>query len=559
MNSYFEKYNSWKERKDLPKELMDELILLGNNHESIKEAFGSELKFGTSGLRGIMGAGTNRLNVPVIERVTQGFSNYINKRFDEKKVLISYDSRINSEIFAKKTAAVLAANGVEAYIFDELTPVSVLSFVIREMEMDFGIMITASHNPKEYNGYKVYNSKGGQILGKVAKDILEEIQCVAMFDEIKTVDFDSAIDNGINYVPKEITDKFIMKTLDCSFETEGIEKLKVVYTPLNGAGLFYAKKIILYLGVEHLNIVSEQEEPDGNFPFCPKPNPEYKEVYELGQKLMVSKNADIMIATDPDCDRIGVALPDMVLTGNQLGVLLFDYICRKLGDDAVDKTGVRSIVSTPLFDEIARNYGVNVDTTLIGFKYIGEKMEDLGDDFIFGFEEGNGYLGVRHMRDKDGLSSAMFACSMAAEYKAKRMDLKKALKNINKKYGYFEEKVINYRFEGIAGNQRREKIMEYLRGQIPKAIDQIDGVSITDYKVQKKYQYSAGVCEENSLPVANILEYDFGDGKKVIVRPSGTEPILKVYLFAKGKSKGQAQKEIEVMEAEITRIVNEEQ
>ena len=566
----------------------------------IKDAFLEDLAFGTSGLRGIMGAGTNRMNLPIIEKVTQGLANYLNGQpagkvkdhikgqQNQKPVLISFDTRNNSEKFAKAAAQVLAANNIKTYIFEEPTPVSILSYGVRKLKCAVGIMITASHNGREYNGYKVYNELGGQIITGQSKEILAEINKVEIFTGARKVDFETALaasqqsescqQANIELVAKTVVSDFIKENIESSYGNVGVDQLKVVYTPLNGAGLKPVLENLKQIGVKDIKVVVEQEAPDGNFPYCPKPNPEKPEVYRLGQKLMEASGADFMIATDPDCDRTGMALQDRVLKGNQVGVLLFEYICSQIATaakldadsnqstpiataaklDADSKVGVRSIVSTPLFDQIAKAHGVEVQQTLIGFKYIGEKMEDLKDRFIFGFEEGNGYLGVRHMRDKDGVSTAMLICQMAGYHKSQGRSIDQALDEIYEKYGYFDERLLNFTFEGLDGKERREKIMESFRHNIPETIFENDVVNIIDYKEQKSYS-EKGNRNERVLPVSNILEYDLGDGQKIIVRPSGTEPLLKAYIFARAENMAKATEQVDALEKRITRIINQVQ
>ena len=554
-------YERWLANEHMPHDLTAGLKTMRDDHEMIEEAFYKDLEFGTSGLRGIMGPGSNRMNSFVVARVSQGLSDYIHRTLKNSEsgkkpsVIISYDSRHNSENFAKITAGILSANGIKAYIFKELTPVSVLSYAIRHMSCDYGVMITASHNSREYNGYKVYNSHGGQILEDEAAGILAEIEKLDIFDDVPT-----PTDDNISFIGDELMDDYVKETLSRSLNRGKpyIKELNVVYSPLNGTGRVPVTALLKGIGIENLEIVPEQGMPDGDFVTCPKPNPERPEVYELGLKLLKEKNADILILTDPDCDRIGVADREGVFTGNQLGVLLFDYICRhrKLPFGA---TAVRSIVSSPMLDAIAAEHGVRVENTLIGFKYIGEKMDLLKDRYIFGFEEGNGYLAFDHMRDKDGASTAMLVCEMAAEYKAAGSDLRAGLKRLYKKYGIYGEKVINFVFEGIEGLNRRSRVMSYLRKDVENCLRKHKIKSVIDYKLRQKHFVDMGIGSYDKLPVSDILEYDVEKGQKFIIRPSGTEPNLKVYLFARSRTTGGVAKRIEKMEEEITRIVNEEQ
>ena len=566
MEKILEQYNRWVNHKDMPADLLEQLNAMKGDNENIEEAFYKDLEFGTSGLRGIMGPGNNRMNDFVVARATQGLANYIKKTIrtadldsDMPSVVISYDSRFNSKKFATITAEVFSANGIRAYIFEEMMPVSLLSFAVRYLGCQYGIMITASHNSKEYNGYKVYNRHGSQIIGDEPKLILDEIDALDIFNDVK-----AGLDDNVVWLDSKIKDIFVEKALTNSlrFGTESeydgprdVENLKVVYSPLNGSGRVPVLDVISKLGVKEIYTVAEQLEEDGSFATCPKPNPEKQEVYELGRKLLAEKNADILIVTDPDCDRIGVATAEKVLSGNQLAVLLFDYICRHKRPLPRRAVAVRSIVSTPLVDAIAADYGVEIQETLIGFKYIGEKIDQLGKDYIFGFEEGNGYLAFDHMRDKDGVSTAMLVCEMAAEYKAQGITLDKALKKIYKKYGYFGERVVNYTFSGIEGLRRREEIMNYLRSDVENNLKSYDMEVVYDYKLQQKHIINLGIGSFTKQPVSNILEYHLGKGLKVIIRPSGTEPLLKAYLFARSKYEIGVGKKLDKMEKTIGKIV----
>ncbi len=570
MEKIIAKYNKWINNSSITAELRSQLEAMRDDHHKMEEIFYKDLEFGTSGLRGIMGPGTNRMNSFVVAKVTQGLSNYINKTLKKSEinkenyeVIISYDSRINSREFAEITAQNLSANGIKAYIFEEIMPVSLLSFAIRHLKCDYGIMITASHNSKEYNGYKVYNSNGGQILGDEPKKILCEIEKIDIFDDVK-----KGTEDNIFWLNDEIKNVFVDKVAKDSVRFEedtlddlkrGLSDLEVIYSPLNGAGRVPVVELLKKIGVGKLDVVPEQEMPDGNFKTCPRPNPEREEVYDLGLELLKKKKADILIVTDPDCDRVGVATKEGILSGNQLGVLLFEYICRKKKTFPLGSVALRSIVSTPLLDLIAKDFGVNVENTLIGFKYIGERLEELKERYVFGFEEGNGYLAVNYIGDKDGVSTSMLICEMAAEYKAIGWTLQRAMKEIYKKHGHYSEKVITYSFEGKEGQKRRENVMNYLRDDIENCIKGYNIKSIIDYKLQKKYFVDLGICSYAKLPVADIMEYIIDEGHKFIIRPSGTEPSLKAYLFVKSKYSSGISKKMEKMEKEITRIINEEQ
>ena len=565
MEKILKEYERWTSRKDMPTDLSKELLEMKYDEKLIEDAFYRELEFGTSGLRGVMGPGTNRMNQYIVAKVSTGFSNYMNKTLENQpKIVISYDSRNNSDLFAKISGGIFSAMGIQVYIFDKMLPVSILSYAIRELGCDFGLMITASHNSKEYNGYKVYDHTGCQILTDVAEGILAEIQQLDVFDDVP-----AGNDENIIWLGDEIKDAFVEETLNCSIRCsresdvsakakEEIENLKVCYSPLNGTGRVPVVETLKGLGVKNLYMVTQQEKKDGNFTTCPKPNPERKDVYQLGQKLMEEENADILILTDPDCDRIGAATPEGILSGNDLAVLLFDYICRNKKPLVRKPVAVRSIVSTPLVDAIAEDHGVSMEYTLIGFKYIGQKMDKLGQRFIFGFEEGNGYQAFGHMRDKDGVSTAMLVCEMAAEYKAKGKTLQQGLKDIYKKYGYYEEKVVNYRFSGKEGLQHREAIMKYLRDDIENSIKIYGIKSVKDYKTQKNIIYDLGLGSFTEFPVSNILEYSFNEKQKLIIRPSGTEPSLKAYFFARSRYHLGTKIKLERMMEKVAEVVNRE-
>ena len=523
-------YEKWLAQPNLDVDIKAELEAMKGDDDAIYEAFYRDLEFGTAGLRGVMAAGTNRMNIYVIRRVTQGLANYMNSRFENPSVAISYDSRNNSRLFAETTAAVLTANGIKAYIYKQLMPVSGCSFAIRHLGCDMGIMITASHNPKKYNGYKVYNKNGCQILGSDPKDILAEIEKVDIFDDVKSMSFEEALENGAEFISEEVEKAYLEKAYSYSLPSVDLKDFKVVFTPLNGAGLMPVTWILDKAGVGNTYVVPEQEEPDGNFPTCPSPNPEEHDVYDLAIKLNEEKDADIIIATDPDCDRVGIAQKTSkgytYPRGNHIGVLLFDYICRNK-ELPKDPVMIRTIVSTPLVDRIAADYGVEVQQTLIGFKYIGEKIDQLGERYVFGFEEGNGYLAGDYVRDKDGVSTAMLVAQMAAYHKSRGMDIEQVMEELYGKYGTYLENVISFTFDGSAGAKKMQEIMAFFR----------ESEDFLGKKMISRLDY----LEQDELPKENIMEYVFEDESKVIVRPSGTEPKIKIYLFARGEDEAKAQ------------------
>ncbi|MEG0923658.1 MAG: phospho-sugar mutase [Anaerovoracaceae bacterium] len=522
----YEQYDNWLSQTELEPEIRDELLDIKNSPEKIAEAFHKELKFGTSGIRGIIGAGTNRMNVHVVEGITQGLSNYVNKNFVKPSVVICYDSRKNSRKFAEKAAEVLMGNGIDAFIFSEIATVSLLSYTIRKLHSSMGIIITASHNPKDYNGYKVYNQFGYQITGVDAKAILDETEKINVFNDIKRGKI-SPFDNETEIINSFIEEITKATTIDEILDKNILENLRIVYTPLNGAGNLFVRKAFESVGFSNVFLVDSQMEADENFTTCAIPNPEKIQTYEESLKVLKSKHGDIIIATDPDCDRVGVALihngQELLLTGNQLGILILDFLCT-YGQPKKGQIVYRSIVSTPLIDKIAENYGLKVINTLTGFKYIGQNITQLEsegriDDFFFGFEESNGYLVNPFVRDKDGVSSALIVCKMAAYYKAKGMDFVDRLNQIYKTYGNYSDWSFNYYFEGAKGQQKIKKIMDFFRTNVREKIGQSTVIEVLDY------------LGETGLPKEDVLEYHLNNEDKFIIRPSGTESKIKVYIF----------------------------
>ena len=541
------RYEEWLAYPGLEDDMRADLESMKGDDSAIYEAFYRDLEFGTAGLRGVMAAGTNRMNIYVIRRATQGLANYMNKHFAEPSAVISYDSRNGSRRFAETTAGVLAANGVKVHMFRQLMPVSACSYAIRQLGCDMGIMITASHNPKKYNGYKVYGDDGRQITGSVPDEILAEIEKLDIFKDVKCMEFEEALENGAELIPESFEEEYIEKAFSYSLPDADVSDLKVVYTPLNGAGNGPVRDILSRIGVKNVYVVPEQEEPNGDFPTCPYPNPEEHAVYDLAIKINEEKDADIIIATDPDCDRVGICQKTkqgyIYPKGNHIGVLLFDYICRHK-ELPKDPVAVRTIVSTPLYDRIAADYGIEVQTTLIGFKWIGGKINEVGERYVFGFEEGNGFLPGDYVRDKDGLVTSMLVAQMVAYHKARGMDLADAMDELFEKYGYYQESVKSFEFEGSAGAEKMKEIMAYFRGS-------------TDF-MGKKIVDRIDYLEQDRLPKSNIMEYVFEDGSKVIIRPSGTEPKIKVYLFANGKDRAEAERLVAENENRMKEIIENE-
>lgn len=546
-----DEYKRWREANLEDGELKEELLSIDGNEEEIKERFAVTLKFGTAGLRGILGAGTNRMNIYVVRQATQGLANWVKAQGGSQLVAISYDSRINSDVFAKNAACVLAANGIKVRIYDALMPVPALSFATRYYKANAGIMVTASHNPSKYNGYKAYGPDGCQMTDEAANAVYAEIQKTDVLDGAKMMNFEDGQSAGLIEYVEDACKEALYEAIEACSVRPGLCKtagLKLVYSPLNGSGLVPVTRILKDIGVNDVTIVPEQMYPDGNFPTCPYPNPEIFEALKLGLELAEKSGADLMLATDPDADRVGIAMkcPDgtyELVTGNEMGVLLLDYICAgrmENGTMPEHPVAVKSIVSTPLADAVAAHYGVELRNVLTGFKWIGDqiaKLEEAGETerFIFGFEESYGYLAGPYVRDKDAVVGSMLICEMAAYYRSKGSSMKERLEEIYAEYGRYLNQVDSFEFPGLSGMEKMDEIMAGLRKNPPKEFAGYAVVKATDYKN----------TEETGLPSANILFYRLEDGATVIVRPSGTEPKIKTYFTTLGKNlaEAKAQKE----------------
>lgn len=546
-----DEYKRWREANLEDGELKKELLSIDGNEEEIKERFAVALKFGTAGLRGILGAGTNRMNIYVVRQATQGLANWVKAQGGSQLVAISYDSRINSDVFAKNAACVLAANGIKVRIYDALMPVPALSFATRYYKANAGIMVTASHNPSKYNGYKAYGPDGCQMTDEAANAVYAEIQKTDVLDGAKMMNFEDGQSAGLIEYVEDACKEALYESIEACSVRPGLCKtagLKLVYSPLNGSGLVPVTRILKDIGVKDVTIVPEQMYPDGNFPTCPYPNPEIFEALKLGLELAEKSGADLMLATDPDADRVGIAMkcPDgtyELVTGNEMGVLLLDYICAgrmENGTMPEHPVAVKSIVSTPLADAVAAHYGVELRNVLTGFKWIGDqiaKLEEAGETerFIFGFEESYGYLAGPYVRDKDAVVGSMLICEMAAYYRSKGSSMKERLEEIYAEYGRYLNQVDSFEFPGLSGMEKMDEIMAGLRANPPKEFAGYAVVKATDYKN----------TEETGLPSANILFYRLEDGATVIVRPSGTEPKIKTYFTTLGKNlaEAKAQKE----------------
>ena len=561
-------YHRWL---DFPLEdpaLKEELLSIKDQDEEIFDRFYQELAFGTAGLRGVLGAGTNRMNIYTVRKATQGMADYLNEKYPQSSIAISYDSRINSRLFAEETARVMAANGITAYLYDQLMPTPALSFAVRDLKCQAGVMVTASHNPAKYNGYKAYGPDGCQMTDEAAGAVLEKIGRIDIFDGVKVADFAQALGQGkIQYIKQEVIDRY----LD-AVESQSIRKgicadsgMKVVYTPLNGAGNMCVRAILDRIGIRDVVPVKEQELPDGNFPTCPYPKPEIREALQKGLDLCETEKPDLLLATDPDCDRVGIAVPHagsyLLLTGNEVGVLLTDYIASsriELGTMPQNPIVVKTIVTTSMIDRLAETYGFEVVNILTGFKYIGEqilRLEQKGeqDRYIFGFEESYGYLSGGYVRDKDAVDASMLICEMAAYYKKQGKTLADVLFGLYEKYGMHLNTQSSFTCEGASGMERMREIMEDLRKNAPDEICGKKVLWMSDYQASVKK--SAAGQQPIHLPRSNVVEYGLEGDNVIVVRPSGTEPKIKVYFMVKGQSRAEAEDLEAQLKVQMTRLM----
>ena len=538
---YMNDYKCWSAFPLEDPDLVNELAQIEGKEDEIKDRFAVALKFGTAGLRGVLGAGSNRMNIYVVRQATQGLANWVKTQGGNQLVAISYDSRIKSDVFAKEAACVLAANGIKVRIYDALMPVPALSFATRYYQANAGIMVTASHNPAKYNGYKAYGPDGCQMTDDAAAVVYAEIQNTDILEGAKRISFEEGVAQGlIEYVGDDCKEGLYDAIKACQVRP-GLCKtagLKLVYSPLNGSGLVPVTRILADIGIDDITIVPEQQYPDGNFPTCPYPNPEIFEALRLGLELAEKSGADLMLATDPDADRVGIAMkcPDgsyELVSGNEVGVLLLDYICAgriEKGTMPKNAVAVKSLVSTPLADAVAAHYGVEMRNVLTGFKWIGDQIAGLEakgevERFILGFEESYGYLAGPYVRDKDAVVASMLICEMAAYYRSIGSSLKERMEAIYSQYGRYLNKVDSFEFPGLSGMDKMAGIMAFLRSNPPHAIG--------GYNVAKVIDYTK--TEETGLPGANVLVYNLEGGATVIVRPSGTEPKIKAYYTTLGK------------------------
>ena len=568
---YKNEYERWLAFDLDDPDLKPELESVKDDDEAIKDRFAVSLKFGTAGLRGVIGAGTNRMNVYVVRQATQGLANWVKTQGGTQTVAISYDSRIKSDVFAKAAAEVLAANGVKVRIYKALMPVPALSFATRYYNCNAGIMVTASHNPAKYNGYKAYGPDGCQMTDEAADVVYAEIQKTDVLSGARTMSFEEGMAAGlIEYVGEDCYEA-LYQAIESRSVRPGLCKtagLKLVYSPLNGSGLVPVTRVLGDIGITDITIVPEQKDPDGNFPTCPYPNPEIFEALRLGLELAEKSGADLMLATDPDADRVGIAVRCKdgsyeLLSGNEVGVLLLDYICKariENGTMPKDPVMVKSIVSTPLADVVAAHYGVECRNVLTGFKWIGDqiaRLEAAGqvERFIFGFEESYGYLAGSYVRDKDAVIGSMLICEMAAYYRSIGSSIKEELDRIYAEYGRYLNKVDSYEFPGLSGMDKMAGIMQKLRQEPPTEFAGYKVVTVSDYQARTRTELATGKTEAIDLPAANVLIYALEGGATVVVRPSGTEPKIKTYFTTLGKNVEEAQAQKDALAAALKPIL----
>lgn len=551
-----ELYQSWRKNATDDPDLQSELSAIENDAEAIQDRFYRDLAFGTGGLRGVIGAGTNRMNIYTVRKATQGLANYVKEAFSEPSVAISYDSRIKSTDFAKAAAEVLAANGVKVHIYTELKPTPMLSFAVRALHCSAGIMVTASHNPAKYNGYKAYGSDGCQMTIDAADAVLAKINALDIFNDVKHMPFDEALAAGmISYIGDDVIEDYFRNVLAQGINTDLCAKsgLKIVYTPLNGTGNKPVRTILNRIGIQEVTVVKEQENPDGNFTTCPYPNPEIREALQLGLQYCDQVKPDLLLATDPDADRVGIAVPDgkggyALFSGNEVGAMLLEYICeQRIQKGTMPKrpVAVKTIVTTDIVEAICKAYGVELIEVLTGFKFIGEQigfLEAKGEEdrYIFGFEESYGYLAGSYVRDKDAVVASMLICEMAAYYRTKGISMMQARENLYQKYGVYVHAQHSFTFEGESGMIRMQNIMEHLRIHRPEQIDNLKVIQFADYEKQVSIDLTTGTETTITLPQSNVLSFTLEQGAKVIIRPSGTEPKIKAYYTTTAATEAEA-------------------
>ncbi len=552
------------------KEIMQELIDMKDFPEKIDNKFSEDIKFGTAGLRGIMSAGTNRMNIYTVRKVSQGLADYLNEKYDNPSVAISYDSRKNSKKFAFETASVMAGNNIRSYVTQEIQPTPFLSFCVRNLKTSAGVMITASHNPPQYNGYKCYGEDGAQMTEDVAEKVYEKICCVDIFRDVKIMRFEHAVEYGlVSFVEDNVYDNYFKCVMNQRVNNFSLSKLSVVYTPLNGAGNYFVQKVLNSSGLKDLYVVPEQENPDENFETCPYPNPESEEAIKLAKEVAVKKNADIILATDPDSDRVGICVKHgeeyKLLNGNEIGILLCNYVLTekiKSGNMPENPIIITTIVSSPMVEKIASTFGCEVKKVLTGFKNIASEIRCLEEseretDFILGFEESNGYLKGTYVRDKDAVSAALLLCEAALYYKRMNMDLIDVLDKLKSKYGFFGEKTLSFEFQGIDGVLHIKNIMKKLRHNPEKCFTERKIIKIEDYLQSTVTDESGHVVKSKKLPFSDVIIFYLEGETRVVVRPSGTEPKIKFYLMLKKKNYDELTFETNNLEEFVEKFINQ--
>ena len=569
MNDINALYALWRSKAKEPG-VAAELAAIEGKEDEILDRFWQDLAFGTGGLRGVLGAGTNRMNVYTVGKATQGLANYLNEDFSAPSVVIGYDSRINSDVFARIAAEVLAANGIKVYFFPELIPTPVVAYAVRTLGCASGIVITASHNPSKYNGYKCYDARGYQMTDEAAAKTLGYINKCDIFDDVHRLDFNEAVSLGIiKVLPDDFLDPYFALVRKCAVEPDAMKgsDLSVIYTPLNGTGNKPVRRILREIGLQNVTVVPSQELPDGHFPTCPFPNPEIQEAFNEAFKVAETNKADLLLATDPDCDRVGIAVRKgdgyQLVTGNEMGCLLTHYILSRRqahGTLPANPVLIKSIVSTDMSAAIAERYGAEVVNTLTGFKYIGEKMTELeaageADRFMLGYEESYGYLSGMHTRDKDAVNASMLICEMAAYYKKQGKSLLDVLEELFNTYGYWKNSLYNFYFEGADGMVKMTGMMDALRANYPTALGGNAIAKITDYKTRKTVDLKTGAQTPVTLPVSNVIVMDAENRDKIVVRPAGTEPKIKIYTMVQGKTAEAAAAQTDKYAKDITAVL----
>jgi phosphoglucomutase len=569
--NYQSKYQAWLNNDYFDQETKEELEKISGNEKEIEDRFYTSLDFGTGGLRGIIGAGTNRINKYVVRKATQGLANYITENGDKSKgVVISHDSRYKSREFAIEAALVLAANGIKAYLFDDLRPTPELSFAVRELEATAGIMLTASHNPPEYSGYKVYWEDGGQIVPPHDKGIIAEVNAIENFEEVKITSEEAAREGGLfEIIDPEMDDKYIKTLKDLSLNPEVIKEVAddfhLVYTPLHGTGNMPVKRILRELGFKNLHVVKEQEAPDPEFPTVAYPNPEEPNVFEMGIKLADQTDAQLVMANDPDADRVGIAVKDtddnwVFLNGNEVGILLTEYIVKSLDEIPDNAVVIKTVVTTEMINPIAKKYNLDVMDTLTGFKYIGEKIREFEEgkydkEYLFGFEESYGYLYGTHARDKDAIVATMLIAEMAAYYQSQDSSLYQELMRMYEEYGYYKADLEAIKMPGKAGKEKIASLLKSLREDSPAKINGQKVVVIKDYLVSREYDIITGEEKTIDLPESNVLQFLLEDDSLVTVRPSGTEPKIKFYFSVVADSNLAADEKVSNLKEAVMELI----